>query len=279
MQTIRDGNRKVGYIEEGNGAPVVLLHSSGFCHSQWRAPLAELAGEYCAIAPDLLGYGATGPWTGGCQSLSDEVAYLAIFLRKLDRPAHLVGHSYGGGVALRAAFELGARLKSLTLVEPTAFHLLKQDQAEDDSLFAEAHRLASRTISAVETGETESGAEIFVDYWNGAGTWSGLPEEKRSPIRGFMPKIANDFRALFGEPVAMEEYSRVNVPTLVLAGSHSPAPVRALGRIVARSLPRCRHRTVPYAGHLLPLTHKKAFYAALKEHLRDIDEADTRHAA
>ena len=279
MQIIRSGRKSAGFVEAGEGEPAILLHSSGYCHSQWKSTIDALSSEFRMISPDLLGYGETGPWSGDHLTLTDEVAHLDMLIRTIGEPVHLVGHSYGGGVALRAAYEIGSRLRSLVLVEPTAFHLLNQDHTEDASLFEEASRLARETIDAVEEGNLDLAAQVFVDYWNGAGRWSLLARDKRSRIRARMVKIAFDFRALFGESVPISSYRRIKVPTLVLAGTHSPTPARALSRIVARALPSCRHRTVSFAGHLLPLTHKDVFHKYLREHLNQDHEWTVRRRA
>src|SRR6185503_3141479 len=57
--------------------------------------------------------------------LGQEAALVRALLDRYDGPAHLVGHSYGGAVALNVAHSRGAMLRSLTLIEPVAFHLLR----------------------------------------------------------------------------------------------------------------------------------------------------------
>ena len=68
-----------------------------------------------------------------------------------DGQVHLVGHSYGGGVALRAAVERPDRIASLTLYEPSAFHLLRAMGARAAGALAEILALAARTAEGVIT--------------------------------------------------------------------------------------------------------------------------------
>ena len=53
-------------------------------------------------------------------------------LGRLDQPAHLVGHTCGGAVALSVARNRSDLLRSLTVVEPVAFHLLRGGGASDE---------------------------------------------------------------------------------------------------------------------------------------------------
>src|SRR5688572_5073410 len=126
MPSIEISGSRVEYLDQGRGEPVVLLHSSGASGAQWRALAERLSGRYRVIAPDLYGYGATAPWPGrGAFSLAREAEIALAMLELADEPAHLVGHSYGGAVALHVARLHGGLLRSLVAIEPVAFHLLK----------------------------------------------------------------------------------------------------------------------------------------------------------
>ena len=75
---------------------------------------------------------------------------------------HLVGHSYGGGLALRIARERPEMVRSLTLVEPSCFHLLRQTGGHEQSLFREITEIADVVRNAVTTGNYGYGME---PYW------------------------------------------------------------------------------------------------------------------
>src|SRR5580658_4520914 len=106
---------------------VIALHCSGSGAAQWRR-LGETLGERCElIAPEHYGCESTGHWTGGpAFTLADEAERTIALIDATDRKVHLVGHSYGGGVALHVALARTDRIASLTLYEPSAFYLLKQ---------------------------------------------------------------------------------------------------------------------------------------------------------
>jgi pimeloyl-ACP methyl ester carboxylesterase len=184
-------------------------------------------------------------------------------------PVHLVGHSYGGAVALRFAVERPEHLLSLTLIEPVSFHLLRaapRDSA-DRALFREIAAIAAALAIAAAHGDEGGGMAEFVDYWNGHGAWEQMKPEQRAALAGCAAKVTLDFEATMTEPTPIAALRRIDVPTLLLRGSASPLPTRRIAELLAEALPNARLRTIEGAGHMLPLTHREAVNAAIAEHL------------
>lgn len=126
MPVIERAGLVVDLIDEGSGPPVLLAHSSVSGNRQWRRLIEQLKGRYRVLAPNLMGYGETTPWTvDGTQTLLDAARVLLAVADDLDGPLRLVGHSWGGGVALRAASVLGERVSHLAVFEPMVPHLLR----------------------------------------------------------------------------------------------------------------------------------------------------------
>jgi pimeloyl-ACP methyl ester carboxylesterase len=231
-----------------------------------------LQDRFHVIAPDLYGYGSSEPWSGcGPFSLAAEAEAIGALLAQSPGPVHLVGHSYGGAVALRLALDLPKRLRSLTLIEPVAFHLLRRETEPDRALFQEVQALAAAVSDAVVSGDYWRGMARFVDYWNGPGSWVRLPDERRSALCRGIAKIALDFRAIFAEDTPLAACRRIRVPTLVLRGGRSPTTTRRIAELLADTLPAAHLRAIADAGHMLPLTHRAEVNHAIIEHL-------TRHA-
>src|SRR6266487_952268 len=180
---VRVGRLELAYSAVGFGAHVVLLHSGGLSSRQWGRLAEELARGYRVVSPDLLGYGRSSRWPEGEEFhfILDALAVEAL-LDSIPEPVHLVGHSYGGFIALLVALHRPARVRSLAVFEPVAFGVLhsRHDAAGLSSL--EAARIESSLLDS-RTGGQEPWLRAFVDYWSGEGAWDRLSEAARASFR------------------------------------------------------------------------------------------------
>jgi pimeloyl-ACP methyl ester carboxylesterase len=249
--------------------PVVLLHSSASSSAQWRPLLERLSPPCRVIAPDLCGYGASAHWPGERRfDLAQEAQAIYSFLDTLGEPVHLVGHSYGGAVALHIARRRGELLRSLTVYEPVAFHLLR---GQDAQALAEISEIAAAVAASLACGDYAGGCARFVDYWSGPGSWAGMPQAKRDAMVPRLAKVALDFHATLSEPAGIEDFGALGLPTLVLQGGRSPLPTRRICELLAGVVPECRLRTVDAAGHMGPLTHRDVINDLIVAHLNSSD--------
>jgi pimeloyl-ACP methyl ester carboxylesterase len=186
---------------------------------------------------------------------------------------HLIGHSYGGGVALHAALARPDRIASMALYEPSAFHLLRQICRDGVEAFAEITSIARRTCEGVVTGDYRGAASAFVNYWSGPGAWDALRPAVREALIRWLPKAPLDFHALMEEPTAASSYRKLNFPVLILRGEHAPMPTRIIAEGLSELLPTSRLMVIDGAGHMGPLTHAPEVSALLARHIVDA-EAD-----
>src|SRR3954471_9190311 len=112
MPALDIGGTRVEFLEQGSGEPVLLLHSSGSSSAQWRSLIETLRQRYRVLAPDFYGCGRTGAWPKDSFALADEAEIACALLRRAGGRAHLIGHSYGGTVALHVARRFGHAVRS-----------------------------------------------------------------------------------------------------------------------------------------------------------------------
>ena len=175
--------------------------------------------------------------------------------RDRSEPVDVVAHSFGAAVALRFALEDHARVRTLTVVEPILFRLLRDlgPRAGD----------ALRGIERIARGFTPSGPDQdrmfaiarFVDYWNGARTWAALPSQRQEMLALKSDQVRRDFEAIFSEPLCLPAFRKLNVPTLIVTGTVSPAAALLIAEGLARVAPRASSVAIAGAGHMLPVTH------------------------
>src|SRR4051812_17420050 len=105
LESVNRGAHVSHVEDEGTGAPVILLPSSGMSGRQWRKLQERLVRDgFRTIAVDPLGTGRSSPWPDGEPlHLADDVDVVSLLLERVGGRAHLVGHSFGGLIALRAA--------------------------------------------------------------------------------------------------------------------------------------------------------------------------------
>jgi pimeloyl-ACP methyl ester carboxylesterase len=115
----------------------MLVHSSVSGARQWRGLIDDLKSHFQVRAVNLFGYGKTPPWPAESrQSLTDHARLVEAALPAGADKICLVGHSFGGAVAMKVAARLSGRVAKLVLLEPIPFQLLAQAGCKD--AFAEA---------------------------------------------------------------------------------------------------------------------------------------------
>lgn len=258
---------------------VIALHCSGASASQWASLTDELCESYEMLAPEHYGSETSGPWTGEhVFTLADEAARAIALIDKCGDKVHLVGHSYGGGVALHVALARPRRIASMALYEPSAFHLLRQMGEPGAQAYAEIARVARRICDGVVTGDYRGAVANFVDYWNGLGTWDTMRPAVQNALIRWAPKGPLEFRALIEDPTPTSAYCRLNFPVLIMRGEHAPTPTRVIAQGLSKLLPTSRMVMIDGAGHMGPLTHAPEVSALIVQHIVDTEaDAQPRH--
>jgi pimeloyl-ACP methyl ester carboxylesterase len=233
---------------------VVALHASASSARQWGPLAAALAHRYRVHAVDLHGHGERSPWRGGHPlSLADEAALAASILLR-EGSVHLVGHSYGGAVALKIATMYPQRVRSITVYEPVMFRWLVDAQASE---VADVLRLVDTIRHELASGTAFGAGRAFVDFWSGRGAWQAMAAPRQESIAARMREVASHFAALFQEPLALRELARLCIPTMVLTGERTVRVMQRMAETLRRAL-RDHHREIAGAGHMGPLTHAEA---------------------
>lgn len=259
---------------------VIALHCSGAGAGEWNS-LGEVLGSAFPLAtPEHYGCEEPGPWVGThAFTLADEAARTIDLIDGSEERIHLVGHCYGGGVALQAALARPDRIASLSLYEPSTFYLLRQMGDKGAAAFAEISAVARFTGERILAGDYACAAKFFVDYWSGEGAWAAMRPSVQADLVRWAPKAPLDFRALIEEPTPIGAFRELQVPTLIIRGEHAPLPTRTIAEALPGLMPCARLSVIAEAGHMGPLTHASAVSDLIAAHIRASDAANRPPAA
>jgi len=267
---------RVGWLAAGPGTPVVLLHSSMSSKGQWSELIERMRDRHRLIAIDLYGYGETPlPQPADGFALNDEVRLVESVLASALQPDerfHLVGHSYGGVVAMQLAQARLQRVSSLSLFEPIPFHLLP----DRDPAVAELRSMRCHIETNVGNDDVCSGAACFIDYWSGRGAFAQMSEGRQLTMCRLLPKAVLEFQAVAEEALRGDAYRRIVAPTCLIAGRWSPRPAHTAMAVLAALLPHAQQHQVA-AGHMAPVTHPALVNRIIDRFISSVDNTTSRH--
>lgn len=269
LKKIQIGELEGAFMSAGDGPVVIMVHCSSASHKQW----IELGKQYSerahVIVPDLLGYGSSSAWPKGeGLSMEYDLEFLQALIKMADREVHLIGHSYGGMLCMEAAameFASGDhKIKSMFLIEPVLFKLLRDIQHQD---WPEIYSVASNTIELVKSDDYHEAANVYMGYWLGDQNWQNSAERFKQAVYDTLHKVADEFTGILGPGYSPEHYSRLSCPVTLMVGSNTTKAANSLINVLSGLLPEAETVTVAGAGHMSPMTHTQAVYNNVGEHL------------
>ena len=245
----------VDYFDAGSSGPVVVLvHSSVSGARQWRRLMDDLKDRFRVRAVNWSGDGKTPAWRSETmQTLDDQARLVEAALPANAEEVYLVGHPFGGSVAMKAAARMGRQVTKLVLLETNPFYLLAQAGRTD--AFAEAKELRNWIKNYGTLEEWPTAAEKFADYWGGGGTWSDMSSDRRAAFTEALKPNFYEWDAVMNETTLIEEWaSRLPRATLLVYDPDTVLPIREIAALLRRSCPERSYKEVPGIGHMAPLT-------------------------
>lgn len=240
-----DGRRfKIHYVEEGKGPCVVFVHELGTDHTMYAPQFEDLPDAYRCIAFDMRGHGRSetppAPW-----SMQDVVVDLIAFIEGTGAaPCHLVGTSWGGNVALRAAIQREDLVRSLVLIATSP-------DAEDPEWL----QLYRGYESAIATNEGLSPdiARRSIPALYGEAFVQRMPEAVEIHIDRVtnmsVTALVESLRIVNDRDSVAHRLSEVHVPTLVIHGELDSAVGIGHAENLADGVASGELVRVPDSGH------------------------------
>ena len=270
MPVLSIDDRKIDYMQVGTGKPVILIHSSVSGNQQWRSLAESLKDRYQVIAVNLFGYGDTTPWPkNAMQTLADHADLVLALCSISGDQVFLVGHSFGGSVALKAALRLGQKLAGLILLEPNPFYLLSQHKRH--IAFEEAKALRDHVKKYGAAGDWHKVAERFADYWIREGAWENMPAKRRNAFLGAMPPNFYEWDAVMNETTTIDTWASLKAKTLFEYAAETKRPIREIIELFMVACPHWTFKEIPEGGHMAPLFHPHLVNPIVRDFLDSIE--------
>jgi pimeloyl-ACP methyl ester carboxylesterase len=260
----------IDYEESGAGPTVVLVPGSCSTGAAWRPVIVGWDNRFRTVTTSLLGYGGTEERrTATDTSIDREAEALESVVRRAACSVHLVGHSFGGLVALAVALRGRVPLASLAILEAPAPEALR-GEAEHDNYRA-FRQMTESYFADFESGNAEAIATM-IDFYGGAGTFASWPARIRAYAVKTTPTNILDWASAYAFPLTAELLATVNLPVLVLWGGISHPAVRRANALIAKGLKDASSGPIEGAAHFMISTHANEVAEMVARHVQRTEE-------
>lgn len=245
--------------------PVVLIHAGIADRRMWDPQWSALTAERDAVRLDLRGFGESTDRPRDTLSPADDVADTLSALGI--GHCHLVGASFGAGVAVEVALTRPEQVASMFLVAPGGS--LIAEETPDLRAFFDAE------ASALSRDDLDSAVEANLTWWvDGPRRDAGVVDASVRDLVRQMQRRAFELTAGWDEveekeldPPALERLAEIDVPTLVLVGALDLDAILDTARRVTEGIPDARLVDWPDTAHLPSMERPDDFWSLLGDWL------------
>ncbi|MEW6380461.1 MAG: alpha/beta hydrolase [bacterium] len=243
----------IHYQQHGKGPDVVLIHGITGNLSIWFMNiLPALAKKYRVTAYDLRGHGYSDRPASGYTSdeMIEELKGLLDHL-KITR-ALLIGHSFGGAIALHFAAAYPQQTAGLVILDagiPALLHLRRLDDWQGWELYRDdLERVGIHTEEELVDVENVVRKSFYVPIQHGLRI-GGTRQSDRLVHLIEDTSVLKEFRSV--KSLTEEKISQISCPAFCIYGSFSP--YRAIGERLKEIMPDCEFATISDQGHFYPM--------------------------
>ncbi len=226
----------IAYQVEGHGEPVILLHGNGLSGGMWKYNIGPLSQRYQVFAPDLPGFGSS-------QSMAvpyyipEMVDFIDNFAAALRLSSfYLMGHSFGGGIALHYTLKHPSKIRKLVLVSSLC---LGKEIAWWVRWFSSPVLIHTAGKVLVPVFKAIKYIARFLGPWEVVG-----------PITKASIHIGSCMSSLTEQTIVLlSQLPQIMAPTLVLWGAKDPIVPFSQAFSAAELIPDCQVKVFEDCGH------------------------------
>jgi pimeloyl-ACP methyl ester carboxylesterase len=262
---------RLSYVDQGSGEPVVFVHGAISDLRTWPSAVSETVAKKYRFIAYTQRYHGTGAWNddGKKYSVATHADDLAKFISALNAgPAHVVGWSYGGQVAIIAAQNTPSLVRSLILYESGPASVLAPDSPEAKTAAEDRAKFTAPAMAALKAGDAMQAAGLFFEAVSQ--TPPGGFEHEPEAIRTTVLDNARTLPVLFASPpsgITCDSLKNLKQPTLVLQGEKTQTYCALISEAISKCVPNAQRAILPNANHAGPARDPAGFGAAVVEYL------------
>jgi pimeloyl-ACP methyl ester carboxylesterase len=259
----------IEYDECGSGPTIVLVPGSCSTGAVWRPVIAAWQNRFRYVTTSLPGYGRTAERrTAHDTSIARLAETVESVIAKAGGRVHLVGHSFGGLVALAVALRHRVALASLVMLEAPAMEALR----EEDAHYRAFRRMTEAYFADFAGGNREAIAAM-IEFYGGAGTWASWPSRVRDYAIETTPVNIRDWASAYGFPLPAATLSGNEIPLLVVRGGDSSAAMQRASAVLHERTRGSTLATIDGAAHFMIATHAGKVACLIAGH---VDRAEAK---
>jgi pimeloyl-ACP methyl ester carboxylesterase len=274
----------LAYREQGSGEPVVLVHGTVSDLRVWDQQLPAFGPEFRAIAYSRrYARPNTDIESGADDQMMPHVHDLIRLMRTIDaRPAHLVGHSWGGFIALFAAITEPQAVRSLVLMEPPVVSLFVSAPPKPHELlwlllrrpkaaaavFGFGANVFAPARKAFASDDDAAGIRAFGRGVLGRRYFDAMSQDQREMVWENRSSARAQILGA-GFPSLRDRDDRsISAPTLLVTGEDSPAIMQRATERLAQLLPNAERVQISGASHQMQSDNPTVFNDVVLRFLR-----------
>lgn len=245
--------RNIDYQVTGSGPAILFIPGSFSTPAAWRPMQKLLPARYRMAATSLCGYGATEETRSlGDLGIDHEVRVVERVAVEFGQPVHLVGHSFGGTIALASALAGRIDILSVAVFEANPLELVREQGGQ--AAYDEVLRMSQAFEAAYDAGEEDAAGRI-IDFWGGAGVFDAMPDAVRDYCRKTAYANVLDWRSAFEFRASKRDYAGLEIPVLLVRGGNACPAMLQITDALEAALPNVRPAVVTGANHFLITSH------------------------
>lgn len=272
-RTTVSGSVEIHFAQGGEGAPLVFVHGGMGDWSSWAPQWDAFAPHFrCTTYSRRFSSPNRNPLEGTTHSVLAEAQDLVQLLDQwCDRPAVLVGTSYGAYTALQTALVAPHRVRALAITEPPVLPFADEVPGGQAARLQFQREVLNPATEAFRRGDPDQAVRMLTDGINGLGPGeAGTPEGRARRTRNALAMQALCLSADAYPALDRDALQALHLPILLTHGDRTQAIHQATTQAVSRYLPHARVVQVADSGHGVHRDNPLAFNTLVLDFLRTV---------